>query len=183
MTLIATGVTLIGAHVAAAERGGVTSRPHRLLPDVTTLRIHSGDLKVRSEDQRTLLRLTNTIANRGRGPLEIYASAKSHNCDGNPNRNDRDALQRIYHDTNRDHVFERQVDAASEHFRFGCERYDTRAGHWNVFDLARYGLRRLRSGRVVAKTTKVAFCTVDSERRFPRLPGSPQIAVLPSRRL
>jgi Lysyl oxidase len=167
-TAVLFGLAAVGASGASA------GRQHRLLPDITTLKIDAADLVLRSSAGRTVLRLSNQIANRGRGPLEIYPSAKSHDCDGNGNlSNDRDALQRIFLDANGDHVFERKTDTRSQRTKFGCERYDPRANHWNVFDLARYELKRARTGKTVAKTTKVAFCTVDSERTFPNLPGSP----------
>lgn len=148
---------------------------HRLLPDLATMRIRSGDLQISGDRAALLLRLTNRVANKGRGPLEIYASANSHDCDhdGNPDT-DRDALQRVFLDGNGDRVFERKTDTGSEHFRFGCKRYDPRAEHWNIVDLARYELRRLHSGKTVARASKVAYCTVDSDLVFPKLPGSPR---------
>ena len=48
-----------------------------------------------------------------------------------------------------------------------------------MFDLARYELRRLHSGRTVARATKVAFCTVDSDPAFPGLPRIAGRALLP----
>jgi hypothetical protein len=151
-----------------------------LLPDIVTLRIEHGDMQVASRHERILLRFSNRIADRGRGPLEISPSGRSHDCDGDGDpSNDRTAFQRVFVDKNRDRVFERGKDTRSEHRRFGCERYDPKARHWNVFDLARYELRRLRSGKAVVKSTKVAFCTVDSDRAFPGLPGSPTVGYYP----
>jgi hypothetical protein len=178
------GAPLAGGIAALALMAGGTGahagEPHKLLPDMVTLRIHSDDLKVESSKGDTLLRLTNRIANKGRGPLEIYPSARSHGCDGDDDPdNDRDAIQRVFLDATGDRVFERRSDTRSEHFNFGCDRYDRHAHHWDVFDLARYALRRLHSGRVVAKTSKVAFCTVDSDPEFPWLPGSPKVPYYP----
>ncbi len=160
--------------IQAGAPSQAAARLHRLLPDLATMRIDSGDLRIKASGGKVLLRLTNRIANKGQGPLEIYPSASSHGCDqdGNPD-NDRDALQRVFLDANGDRVFERDADTRSEHFRFGCKRYDPRAGHWNVFDLARYELRRLRTKKTVASASKVAYCTVDSDPVFPNLPGSP----------
>jgi len=144
------------------------------------MRIDPGDIEVASTHDRVLLRFSNRIANKGRGPLEIFPSGRSHDCDGDGNpTNDRIAFQRLFLDDNGDRVFERGTDTRSEHLRFGCERYDPKAGHWNVFDLARYELRRQRSGRVVVKSAKVAFCTIDSDRVFPQLPGSPSNGYYP----
>jgi Lysyl oxidase len=164
----------------ASAPGAPAAEPHKVLPDIVTLRVKSDDLNVESSNSNTQLRLTNRIANKGRGPLEIYPSANSHGCDGDGDPdNDRDAIQRIFLDTNGDRVFERKSDTESEHFTFGCDRYDPHAHHWDVFDLARYALRRLRSGRTVAKASKVAFCTVDSDPEFPWLPGSPNVPYYP----
>lgn len=165
--------------MALALIAGATSAPgatpHRLLPDIVTLRVHSDDLRVESSKGDTLLRLTNRVANKGRGPLEIYPSAKSHGCDGDADPdNDRNAVQRIFLDTSGDRVFERKADTESEHFAFGCDRYDPHAHHWDVFNLARYALLRRHNGRTVSKTSKVAFCTVDSDPAFPWLPGAPE---------
>ena len=169
------GAALLAVQAGAATRSPAAAPRHRLLPDLATMRVHSGDLQVSGDHAAPLLRLTNRVANEGRGPLEIYPSVNSHDCDhdGDPD-NDRDALQRIFLDRDGDRVFERKTDTGAEHFRFGCERYDPRAEHWNVFDLARYELRRMRSGRTVARASKVAYCTVDSDLVFPELPGSPR---------
>ncbi len=167
------GAALLAVQAGAAAQSGVAPR-HRLLPDLVTMRIQSGDLQIAGDRAAPLLRLTNRVANKGRGPLEIHASANSHDCDRDANPdNDRDAIQRVFLDGDGNRVFERKTDTGSEYFRFGCERYDPRAEHWNVLDLARYDLRRLHSGKAVARTTKVAYCTVDSDLMFPQLPGSP----------
>jgi hypothetical protein len=167
------GAALFAGNATAAWAAAPSQ--HRLLPDLVTMRIHSGDLEVSGHRAAPLLRLTNRLANKGRGPLEIRPSAISHDCDhdGDP-ANDRDAVQRVYLDGDGNRVFQRKADTASERFRFGCERYDPRVQHWNVADLARYELRRRRSGKTVARTTKVAYCAVDSELAFPELPGSPR---------
>jgi hypothetical protein len=158
----------------ASASSAPAAAPHRLLPDIVTLRIHSDDLRVESSAGHTLLRLTNRVANRGRGPLEIFPSGKSHGCDGDDDPdNDRNAVQRVFEDTSGDRVFERKSDTDWERFTFGCDRYDRRAHHWDVFNLARYALLRRHSGKTAAKTSKVAFCTVDSDPAFPWLPGAP----------
>jgi hypothetical protein len=171
--LVAAAVTVVflaGAAMTPRAGAGVQLR---LLPDLVTMKVHKDDLVVERAGNKTLLRLTNEIANRGRGPLEIYPSTTSHNCDGDghPN-NDRDAFQRIFLD-NGDGVFDRDTDTASQHFKFGCDRHSHKTGLWEVFDLARYKLLRLHGGKRVTRSTKVAFCTVDSDHPFPGLPGSP----------
>jgi hypothetical protein len=182
VTISRSSFGLIGASLVAAlaiqagapAQGARAPSPHRLLPDLKTIRIHSDDLRVDREGGDVLLQLTNRLANRGRGPLEIKPSARSHDCDGDGNPdNDRDAFQRVFFDADGDRAFDRRADTGSELFKFGCERYDPRAKHWNVLDLARYDLRRLHSGKSVARATKIAYCTIDSERVFGGLPGSP----------
>jgi hypothetical protein len=177
--LLAAQGTASAARQSPAASARAPANP-RLLPDITTLRINSADLEVDTSRDRTLLRLSNRIANRGRGPLEIYPSARSHDCNGNGDpADDRDAIQRIFLDANGDGVFRRGTDTQAQRHRFGCERYDPAARHWNIFDLARYELRRLHSGKTIAKKRKVAFCTIDTERVFPRLPGSPRSRYYP----
>jgi hypothetical protein len=177
---LAVGAALVAIHAGAPTPSAAAPRPHRLLPDLTTMRMHSHDLRIDAAGKKVMLQLTNRIANHGRGPLEIYPSAKSHDCDrdGDPT-DDRDAFQRVFLDTDGDRIFRRSVDTDSEHFRFGCKRYDPGAGHWNVFDLARYELRRPHGGKTVAKTTKVAYCTVDSDLVSAELPGSPARSYYP----
>lgn len=177
---LAAGVAMLVGQVAVAPVSATAGAHHRLLPDLTTMRVHSNDLRVETKKTATLLRLTNRVANKGRGPLEIYPSATSRGCDGDGDPdNDRDASQRIFLDANGDRAFERERDTGWEGFKFGCERYDPRAKHWNVFDLARYELRRLHSDRAVAKSSKVSYCTVDSEPVFGELPGSPSRGYYP----
>jgi len=155
----------------AAPAGAFAAEPLR--PDLVTMRLEPGDLVVTHDGKETQLELSNRLANKGRGPLEIFASATSNNCDGNPSNDDRDAFQRVFQDANGDGVFERGTDTGSQVIKFGCDRYDPAAGQWDIFDLARYKLRRLHHRRVLAKSTKVAFCTIDGVHSFPGMPGSP----------
>ena len=165
--------------MALALMAGATSAPgatpHRLLPDIVTLRVHSDDLGVESSKGDTLLRLTNRVANKGHGPLEIYPSAKSHGCDGDADPdNDRNAVQRIFLDTNGDRVFERRPTrnrSTSPSAAIGTTRTPTTG---TCSTSPGTPLLRRHSGRTVAKTSKVAFCTVDSDPAFPWLPGAPE---------
>ena len=160
--------------VLAAGATPATARPRALLPDLLTMRIGQSDLVVHASGQRLLLRLSNEIGNRGRGPLELYASGASHNCDGDGDpSNDRDAFQRIFLDENGDHVFERRHDTASTRRRVGCEQYHPAHHHWHLLDFSRYRLKRGRNGKTVATSTKIGFCIVDTDHAFPGIPGSP----------
>jgi Lysyl oxidase len=142
----------------------------RLLPDLVTLKVTQHDLLLDGGK----LRLSNEIGNRGRGPLEIYPSASSNNCDGDDDPgNDRDVYQRIFHDSNADGIFQRGQDTASERHLFGCEQYHPAHHHWHVLDFSRYKLVREKTGRTLARSTKVGFCIIDTDHAFAGLPGSP----------
>ncbi len=157
--------------MASNARAGGNSR---LLPDLMTMKISQRDIVLHPSGARLFLRLSNEIGNRGRGPLEIYPSDQSNNCDGDGDPdNDRDTYQRIFLDSNGDGTFARGQDTQSEHHLFGCERYHPTHGHWHLLDFTRYKLVREKSGRAVARSTKIGFCIIDSDRRFPGLPGSP----------
>jgi Lysyl oxidase len=166
---VATVVVVLTANAMPAAAG-----PSRLLPDLITMRLSQDDLVLDASANKLLLRLSNEIANRGRGPLELFASGVSHNCDrdGDP-ANDRDAFQRIFLDTNGDHVFERGVDNASTRKRVGCEQYHPAHHHWHLLDFSRYTLKRERTGKTVARSTKIGFCIIDTDHAFPGTPGSP----------
>jgi hypothetical protein len=152
-----------------APGAGAGTNP-RLLPDLITMKISQSDLAL---DGRKL-RLSNEIGNRGRGPLEIYPSASSNNCDGDGDpSNDRDVHQRIFLDSNGDGVFHRSQDTGFEHHLFGCEQYHPAHHHWHVLDFSRYKLIRMKTGRTVATSTKIGFCIIDTDHAFGGVPGSP----------
>lgn len=174
------GLVLAGALLFAIALPARASTGEPLRPDLVTMRIQAEDLVVTRDNGQTLLELSNRLANRGRGPLEVFASATSDDCDANPSTDDRDAYQRVFQDANGNGVFERGVDTEFRVIKFGCERYDPAAGRWDIFDLARYKLRRLHHRKVLAKSTKVAFCTVDGVHPFPGLAGSPPDGYYPT---
>lgn len=164
----ATAILALAA-VTMAPGAGAGTNP-RLLPDLITMKVTQDDLLL----DGAKLRLSNEIGNRGRGPLEIYPSPGSNNCDGDGNPgNDRDVYQRIFHDSNGDGVFHRSQDTGSEHHLFGCEQYHPAHHHWHVLDFSRYKLVRKKTGRTVATSTKIGFCIIDTDHAFGGLPGSP----------
>jgi lysyl oxidase len=167
----ATSVVVAGATMVAGAGAG--SQP-RLLPDLVTLRVSQDDLDLEPRGEKLLLRLTNEIGNKGRGPLEIYSSESSNDCDGDGNpANDRDAYQRIFLDSNADNVFDREQDIASAAVLVGCNRYHPAHNHWHLLNFSRYKLVRERNGHTVVRSTKIGFCIVDQDRPFAGLPGSP----------
>jgi hypothetical protein len=168
---IATILVIAGA--AMAPVAGAGSQP-RLLPDLVTLRMSQRDLALERSGRKLLLRLSNEIGNRGRGPLEIHPSAALNDCDGDGNpANDRDTYQRIFRDSNADNAFDREQDIESNDRLFGCEQYHPAHDHWHLLDFSRYKLVRERTGRTVVRSTKIGFCIIDTDHPFPGLPGSP----------
>jgi hypothetical protein len=167
----------IGAAVAVAIAGGVSvialapgavGGTATLAPDLVTLGIEQEQVIVTKEGPRTLLRLTTEIANAGNGPLEVFPSASSADCDGDGDpANDRDASQRIFDDTNGSGSFEPAGDAVASEARFGCMRFHPAHNHWHVLDFARYELRRDPGGKLVTGSRKVGFCLVDTRPAFP----------------
>ena len=169
-TLVAAATAILALAAATVAPGAGAGTNPRLLPDLITMKISQGDLAL----DGSKLRLSNEIGNRGRGPLEIYPSPSSNNCDGDGDpSNDRDVEQRIFLDSNADGVFHRSQDTASEHHLFGCEQYHPAHDHWHVLDFSRYKLTRMKTSRTVATSTKIGFCIIDTDHAFGGVPGSP----------
>jgi hypothetical protein len=121
---------------------------------------------------RLLLRFSTTVANLGSGPFELEPRAGDCDGDGDPD-NDRSAVQHVYLDEDGDGEFDPTVDTDSdEQPDPACFFFHVEHGHWHVEGFARYRLRRIRSGEVVARRSKVSFCVVDSLLVRP-LPGTP----------
>ena len=157
----------------SAGADGVAPLP----PDLVTLSIADEDLHTTTRRGRRMLQLSNEVSNRGIGPLEIFPSAASANCDGDGDpANDRDATQRVYADSNGSGTFERGADAAGIEMLFGCMRYHAAHDHWHVLDFARYELRSEATGRLAAVTRKVGFCLGDNRRAFAGPPSPEQPA-------
>jgi hypothetical protein len=174
--LAAAAILLVALSAASSARAAAGDP---LLPNLVTLNIGHDDLVMEQPHNRPLLGLSNEVANLGQGPLEIFASPTSNNCDGDSNPdNDRDAFQRIYRDDG-DGVFDRSLDTGSDSYKIGCERESSQY-YWQVWNLARYKLLRESDGKAVAKRQKVAYCTVDSafHRHF-HVPGQSKTGYYP----
>ena len=158
---------------ARANAGGSAALP----PDLVALAQHTDDVILTAEGGRRLLRLSTEIANHGVGPLEIFPSPASRNCDGDGYpANDRDASQRTFADTDGDGGYGAGRDGVAVERRIGCMRYHAVHDHWHVLAFARYELRREPRGGVVAKRRKVGFCVGDNRIAFangPRVPATP----------
>ena len=163
---VASAVCAIGVVLLSerAEAGGSSALP----PDLVALALQQEDVIVTAEGGRRYLRLSTEIANHGVGPLEIFPSPESANCDGDGDpANDRDASQRTFADTNADGGYTAGQDGIEVERRIGCMRYHAIHKHWHVLDFARYELRREPQGRLVAKRRKVGFCVGDNRIAFP----------------
>ena len=173
-------MTFLVGGAATAPSASADSR-HRLLPDLVTLRVSQDDLLLQRNGRKRVLRLSNAIGNRGRGPLAIPPGPTPTDCDGDGNpTNDRDTYQRIFLDSDADNVFDRGGDTAYTDRKFGCERFHPPHGHWHLLDFSRYKLVRQRTGRTVVRSTKISFCVIDTDHPFRTIPGSPATPYYPA---
>ena len=161
--------------LAATTKRSAADPGDQLLPDLVTLRPPA--LVMPKHPKRVLLRLSNEVGNQGSGPLEIFPSDASENCDGDQDpSNDRSGFQRIFvdsDDSGSPGYFDRNADTAGaiEH-PTGCIVYHPKHNHWHFADFARYVLYREDTGKIVARQEKVSFCLVDSDTPFAsQLPG------------
>jgi hypothetical protein len=150
-----------------------------LPPDLVTLAIQQPDLAVVAEGKRTILRFTNEIGNRANGPLEVFPSAQSSDCDGDGDlANDRDASQRLFADSNGSGAFERDADTVASERPIGCMHFHPAHNHWHFLDLASYELRYERDGETVLRKRKVGYCLTDARLAFPS-PVTPEASTYP----
>jgi hypothetical protein len=173
--LVAALSALAASALGLAARGPApaVAEAAALEPDLVTMRIDPEDLVVVEEKGRTVLRMTTEVANRGLGPLEVFPSQTSADCDGNGDfDNDRTTFQRTFADTNGSGAFEPEADGVHSEREFGCMKLHVAHGHWHVLDFARYELRREPRGRLVAISRKVGFCLTDYRLAYPG-PGAP----------
>jgi hypothetical protein len=129
------------AGVVGADPAGA---PH--LPDLQTL--VPTHLQVQVTGSTKLLRLTNTVANLGDGPLEV----RPQNDAGSKTTV---AIQRIY-----THNKAGTWSLAAEK-EVGTFVFHPAHNHWHLEGFARYDLLN-RNSKVVRSSRKVSFCLVDS---------------------
>lgn len=173
--LLALGVALTAGTGSSAQAGPLGD----LKPDLVTLGF-GDDLVLQTGSKRTRLRLGNTIANRGPGPLEIFPQEESVNCDPGSEGTDRFAYQRVFEDADANGVFGRQVDEDFTRREAGCMAFHPAHDHWHFDDFSRYKLRRQTTSAIVADSTKVSFCVIDGLHPFSELPGSPSDSYYPT---
>lgn len=182
----AISVALLGALAITLIAGAKPSEADpeaELLPDLVTL--PPPDLRMPTHPKRDLLRLSNEIGNQGAGPLELYPSAASENCDGDGNgANDRTAFQRVYSDSADSGsigYFDRSTDTQSSSRPAGCMVFHPEHNHWHFDDFARYRIYREGTGKLLASNEKVSFCVVDTALPFDPPPaGQPSQPYFPT---
>ena len=138
--------------------GGASGNP--LLPDLVTQRDYLEDVYVSTVGGSRLLRFSNSVANRGAGPLDVYGVVTSSGTTS--------AYQVVHNDDGTQTVH--QVGT----FSFaGHETHD----HWHFDEFAVYRLVDPSTGATVASSEKVSFCLLDSTRytaeSLPNTPSGP----------
>lgn len=163
--LLATSLVLS----ADAARSGVPGAA--LLPDLKVER--PDELYVDKNRKHTRLRVSNTVSNKGTGPLEIEGDG----AECGPGDDGRRTVQRIFKDSGNPGsvgFFVRSQDPAHTEAEAGCSRYHPSHDHWHFDNFARYTLYSERTGNPVGGSRKVSFCVIDTGRPYPALPGSPK---------
>lgn len=184
---LASGVAITAAG-AIALAGTVEAGAPALLPDLRTAAPGSDplDLRVGNKTGRTILRVSNIVANSGEGPMELYSSAAT--ASGGPGGDtdctegefpepvgaDRDANQRIYEDTDGSGDFDPEEDSVGQTPKVGCFEYHAAHDHWHFQDFAQFRLETAAGEPIdgVEPSRKIGFCVFDNQHSFPGQ-GSP----------
>lgn len=150
VTLLALGAAPAGSRpgVAEASDPGV---PH--YPDIQTL--EPSQVRFSQTDDSLFLKLTNSIANLGDGPFELFPV-------NNEKEKTTDAYQRVYtHD-------EDDTWTVFSEEKIGTFAFHPTHSHWHFEGFATYELHSKAEGggigdEVLASTDKVSFCMLDSD--------------------
>ena len=139
-------------------RGSDAERLAALLPNMTPLR--ATDIYVTGSGRSRQLRFQTSLANVGRGPLEVRPN-RALPCPGNQ----RGASQVIYRDVDGNGSFRRDVDTRFTRRKAGCMVFHPTHNHWHFEASSFYSLRPAGDGPDhVAAYRKTSFCFRDSER-------------------
>jgi hypothetical protein len=186
-------VLLLGA---AAPASGASLKPDLRTRPLTAMRMCKESLTTTKRSDachgtgRTVLRLTNRVANYGGGPMEFTAVAPGadipEDCHGNgdvdvngdgiPDDDDTWVEQRVYNDVNGDGVFQRSTDTSYTATVVGCRYYHPAHRHYHLEGFARFLLYSESTGQLVRTGNKISFCVADSNSFDVSLPGAPQSA-------
>jgi hypothetical protein len=159
----------VAGMAALAVTASAQAAAPELLPDL--IGQPAQNLSIQESGGTRTLRLATTVANAGTGPLEVYPVSGG-DCDGDGDpANDRLAYQRVFRDVDGSGDFNRAIDVDSGAHLAGCMIFHPAHMHWHFEDFASYELRKPGFGAVVAATTKVSFCMIDSSPFYPALPG------------
>jgi hypothetical protein len=179
---MAAGVAATAA-AAIALAGSVQAGPPALLPDLRTVNpgSHALDLRVGNKTGRTILRVSNIVANSGEGPMELYSSPAT--ATGGPGGDtdctdgefpepigaDRDANQAIYEDTDGSGDFDREEDEVGPTPKVGCFEYHAIHDHWHFQDFAQFRLEDESGDPIegIEPSRKIGFCVFDNQHSFP----------------
>ena len=168
--MLATGL------VVSADSASSRAPGDDLLPDLVVQR--PSELYLAEGGKQIRLRVSNTVANQGTGPLEIEGGGSDESCNVPGKPLGRHTLQNVYEDTadpDSEDFFDRDEEGAEpdDQLEAGCSRYHPSHDHWHFDNFARYTLFDDGTGARVGGSRKVSFCVIDTGRPFPELPGSP----------
>jgi hypothetical protein len=154
---------------AQSKQHGDTSRvagaaePELLLPNMTPL--PARDIYVSGSGRSRLLRFETSLANIGRGPMEVRPNRQLPCPSGQ-----RGASQVIYRDVDGSGRFRRAVDTEFHRRKAGCMVFHPTHNHWHMEASSFYALRPADAGAgPAAAYRKTSFCLRDSERVPERL--------------
>jgi hypothetical protein len=162
--------TLAAGLVLVADSARSGSPGQALEPDLVVQRPY--ELYIAKGANETRLRVSNTVANIGAGPLEMTGNGEP--CDSGDGRF---TVQHVYEDSNdpgSPDYFDRDADLAGANLPAGCSRYHPQHDHWHFDNFASYRLLSEKTGEVVGGSRKISFCVIDTGQPYPDLPGSPE---------
>jgi Lysyl oxidase len=149
-----------------------------LKPDLFVQR--PSELYLADAGKEIRLRVSNTVANRGTGPLEMTGNGDD--CPYEGPTAGKLTVQHLYEDSDDPGSpgwFERDADPSYTELEAGCSRYHPKHDHWHFDNFARYTLLDEPTGEVVGGSRKVSFCVIDTGQPYPDLPGSPEESYYP----
>lgn len=146
----------LGAQHAPSTGPARAAQP--LLPNMTPLR--AADVYVTGSGVSRRLRFETSLANVGRGPMEVRPNRRLPCPAGQ-----RGASQIIYRDVDDSGFFKRNVDTTSRRRKAGCMVFHATHNHWHFEASSFYALRPAdRTGSPASTYRKTSFCLRDSER-------------------
>jgi Lysyl oxidase len=160
---------LATALVVAADSARSGDPGDALEPDLVVQRPY--ELYVDKGAEEIRLRVSNTVANIGDGPLEISGDGSF--CD---DQTGRFTMQTVFEDSadpDSPGYFVRGEDEAFTQRDAGCSRYHEEHDHWHFDNFARYRLLSEKTGNIVGGSRKISFCVIDTGQPHPELPGTP----------